>query len=188
MPDPNRPSVFLRDSGEANRTRRRFVAGTLRLPLAAFIASATPWPALGAEHAAGVSLDSSEVHALERVFYLLFPFPELGPAPYRDAVAALDARIAAEPALGTLVRGGQIELSAAAAGDWIGLAEGQQIAALGRIERSPFFQRMLGHVQATLFNDPRLWKLIGYEGSSLEFGGYAGRGLDDIDWLDDGKE
>ena len=40
-------------------------------------------------------------------------------------------------------------------------------------------------VRFRLFNHPRLWELLDYPGSSVEYGGYVDRGFDDIDWLPD---
>ena len=38
-------------------------------------------------------------------------------------------------------------------------------------------------VISNLYNDPAVWKKLGFEGSSAEFGGYLSRGFDDIAWL-----
>jgi hypothetical protein len=35
----------------------------------------------------------------------------------------------------------------------------------------------------TLYSNPQVWPLFGYQGSSLEYGGYLERGFDDIAWL-----
>ena len=166
--------------------RRRFVGNTLRLPLAAFIASALPWATLAADTPPVAGLDAAQAKALERVLYLLYPFPDLGREPYARALAALGAQ-ADLPALLALVTDGLRRLDTAAGTDWISQPEEAQLAALRAIETSPFFQRMLAHAQATLFNDPQVWKRIGYDGSSLEFGGYVNRGPDDMGWLDDAE-
>jgi hypothetical protein len=42
---------------------------------------------------------------------------------------------------------------------------------------------MLQRTRDDLFNNPVVWAHIGYGGSSLQFGGYVNRGLNDIDWL-----
>ena len=34
-----------------------------------------------------------------------------------------------------------------------------------------------------LYRNREVWQLVGYEGSSVEYGGYIDRGFDDIDWL-----
>jgi hypothetical protein len=35
----------------------------------------------------------------------------------------------------------------------------------------------------SLYNQPAVWSLLGYEGSSYEKGGYLNRGFDDVNWL-----
>ena len=37
----------------------------------------------------------------------------------------------------------------------------------------------------TLYSDPEVWELLGYEGPSYDKGGYVDRGFDDLDWLPD---
>ena len=169
-------------------SRRAFVGGTLRLPLAAFIAAAVPWTGVvGAEGAPLANLGDVQARMLGRMLYLLFPFPELGEAPYARSLAGLDQQ-AADAATRDLLQSGVKSLDHAADGAWLAAGEETQVLALKAIEKSRFFQHVLGHVQATLFNDRELWKFVGYEGSSLEFGGYADHGANDIDWLDDGRE
>jgi hypothetical protein len=34
-----------------------------------------------------------------------------------------------------------------------------------------------------IFRNPSVWDIIGYEGSSIEYGGYLERGFNDISWL-----
>jgi hypothetical protein len=58
-----------------------------------------------------------------------------------------------------------------------------KVEATGKIRHTPFFQFVLNEALSGVYRHPLTWELLGYEGSSLEFGGYVGRGLDDIDWL-----
>ena len=37
----------------------------------------------------------------------------------------------------------------------------------------------------TLYNDPEVWELLGWEGASYSKGGYVSRGFADLDWLPD---
>jgi hypothetical protein len=34
-----------------------------------------------------------------------------------------------------------------------------------------------------IYNNPDVWKILGYEGASAHLGGYLKRGFDDINWL-----
>lgn len=56
---------------------------------------------------------------------------------------------------------------------------------LREIEDAEFFAFVRGVAVTTLYNDPEVWELLGYEGSSFEHGGYLHRGFDDLDWLPD---
>ena len=54
---------------------------------------------------------------------------------------------------------------------------------LKKMENSTFFQHVRGTSVVTLYNDQEVWKLLGYEGSSFDKGGYISRGFNDLDWL-----
>jgi len=84
-----------------------------------------------------------------------------------DGVADLDARA---------VEAGHASYTAAG---W----EADRVAILHGIEDQPFFQTIRGSLVVGLYNQPAVWELLGYEGSSVEHGGYLERGFDDIAWL-----
>ena len=133
---------------------------------------------------AGEVLDARESRVLERVVYHLIPFPEVGAAPYRNAVLKLAGLLQQQPDTLALVRSGIGRLEErAGTGGWEALAEDAQIAVLERLEEDPFFQFMHRFAFGEIYNDPLVWKRIGYGGSSMEFGGYLERGFNDIDWL-----
>ena len=54
---------------------------------------------------------------------------------------------------------------------------------LKKIESSKFFQHVRSTTVVTLYNDPEVWGLLGYEGASFDKGGYINRGFNDLDWL-----
>ena len=62
-------------------------------------------------------------------------------------------------------------------------AEDDRVAVLKSIEDGPFFQKVRGEMVVALYNQPGVWKALGYEGPSADQGGYIHRGFDDIDWL-----
>ena len=55
--------------------------------------------------------------------------------------------------------------------------------ALKRIDGSDFFETVRGATLAGLYGNPRVAALFGWEGSSVEHGGYIDRGFNDIGWL-----
>ena len=130
-------------------------------------------------------LSAHHVDTLRRVAFLLFPYPELGDAPYERVAGALTAG-AGNVGTRALLDAGISELDARQAGTWLELDQPSQVAALRDFESGEFFQHALQTTKMVLFNDPQVWAFVGYGGSSLEFGGYRDHGLNDIDWLGDG--
>ncbi|MFK8078970.1 MAG: Twin-arginine translocation pathway signal [Granulosicoccus sp.] len=61
--------------------------------------------------------------------------------------------------------------------------ESDRVALLRSIEQDDFFQTMRSGLVVSLYNQPAVWSLLGYEGSSYEQGGYLERGFDDVNWL-----
>ena len=57
------------------------------------------------------------------------------------------------------------------------------MALLKDIEATPFFRKVQGGLVTGLYNNKKLWPLFGYEGSSVEHGGYLERGFDDIKFI-----
>jgi len=162
-------------------TRRRFTAALATIPSAGIVATLAP----RSSPAAGAPLTSGQADTLKRVCWLLYPFPGLGDRPYARVVDALTAA-AADDATADLLRSGLAGLDGDQPGAWLQLDEAGQLARLGAVRQGPFVQYVDSTTKPLLFNDRELWAHIGYEGSSLEFGGYIDHGLNDIDWLDDG--
>jgi len=100
-----------------------------------------------------------------------------------DALAAPDGKARRKVAGADA---GVSELDARQPGTWLELDQATQVAALRDLESGEFFQHVLQTTKMVLFNDPQVWAYLGYGGSSLDFGGYLGRGLNDIDWLGEG--
>jgi len=118
---------------------------------------------------------------VQRIAWLLFPFEGVGTAPYeRVASAILADRVSAG-----LVGEGVAGLDAGVPGSWLGKSEDEQLDDLRAIESGAFFGFMLQRTRGALFTDREIWDHLGYGGSSMEFGGYIDRGLDDIDWLEE---
>jgi hypothetical protein len=51
------------------------------------------------------------------------------------------------------------------------------------MEKSDFFQMVYGETINGVYGNRAVWDMFGYEGSSVEKGGYLTRGFDDIAWL-----
>jgi hypothetical protein len=125
----------------------------------------------------------NESRALARMARLFYPHDDLTDDLYAEVLQPLWQRADEDPALATALREGLEELDRIAGQDWRAASAADQIGALARMEGGPFFTTVQDAVRQQLYEHPDVWRLIGYEGSSVEHGGYLHRGFDDIDWL-----
>jgi hypothetical protein len=104
---------------------------------------------------------------------------------YWPIVSSIDADMPSSDTANTVVDGLQT-----LGEDFSVLDEAQREQALGKLEGGPFFSLVYTATINGLYLNEELWALFGYEGSSLEHGGYLHRGFDEVDWLsqDDGSE
>ena len=98
-------------------------------------------------------------------------------------IDALDKQAAADPALRKLLADGVARLDGARGIAWIQLSNGARIAVLKSVEGSDFFSTVRMATINNLYTNPLVYRFFGYEGSSVEHGGYIHRGFDDIGWL-----
>ena len=125
---------------------------------------------------------------LIRIARDVFPHDKLADKYYAAAVAPYEGASAKDPKFKNMLTDGVAALDASAKN-----AHGQRyadvpeearrVALLKKIEPTPFFQRIKGDLVLALYNNKEVWPLLGYEGSSVEKGGYLNRGFNDIDWL-----
>jgi hypothetical protein len=115
----------------------------------------------------------------------LFPHNHLPGAPYGEIASALVRRASTNTEFAEILYAGVVQLDSGSATSWLRQGEAQQLAAINQIEGDEFFRLMRTTTIEHLYRDKDVWKLLGYEGSSVEFGGYVDRGFDDIDWLPD---
>ncbi|MGV8892026.1 MAG: twin-arginine translocation signal domain-containing protein [Burkholderiaceae bacterium] len=118
----------------------------------------------------------------------IFPHDKLAEKYYMHAIEPYDAAAAKDPMLKKLLTDG-IALLNASSQKMMGKSytaipdESRRVAVLKSIESTPFFQKIRGDLVTGLYNNKEVYKLLGYEGSSWEKGGYINRGFNDIDWL-----
>ena len=126
--------------------------------------------------------------ALADIAWQLFPHMRLSKDVYLQITEALREKISRSAALAAM-RDEALDLTADGAdAGWSALGQQEKVTALEQIQHTAFFQFILNECLSELYRHPRTWKLLGYEGSSLEFGGYINRGFNDIDWLPDEPE
>ena len=134
---------------------------------------------------AGAAPDSGEraAHVVSIMAAAIYPHPSLPVALYADAAAAVLAKANADPAVRQMLDAGLLDLDKSAGGDWLAWSPPAQLASLVQRQGAPFFQFVRGLTALTLYSNPEVWKRFGYGGDAWSFGGYAGKNLNDIDWL-----
>lgn len=113
----------------------------------------------------------------------LFPHDFLADSYYMNIVNSVDAKAASDAGAKAAVAEGVKRLDAAYKGGFKNASEKSRVRVLKTMEGTPFFSMMYGETLGGLYGNPDIWKIFGYEGSSVEHGGYLERGFDDIAWL-----
>ena len=137
------------------------------------------------------ALDRETATTLVSVARAMYPHDSIPDLHYERVVAALDVKAEADEHMKTLLTDGVKSLSTLTGrypGDFGEIGEADQVKALKRIERGPFFKAVASEIVVGLYSQPDIWTYFGYEGSSNDKGGYVNRGFDDIDWLDDAPD
>jgi hypothetical protein len=109
----------------------------------------------------------------------LFPHDLLDDVVYMKVVHAIDAEMGANSSKKKLVFEGLALLG----DDFLVSNPRNREQQLRKIEGSDFFKYVHAQTINHIYGNPELWPVFGFEGSSLERGGYLDRGFDDIDWL-----
>lgn len=118
----------------------------------------------------------------------IYPHPSLADMYYAVVVDDLDGAAGKDSQTAALIKDGVAKLDQAMGIRWIELSEGYQLDVLKGVETSPFFQKVKGTALVSLYNNPLVWRELGYEGPSAQLGGYIHRGFNDLHWLPDPPE
>lgn len=165
---------FLENSGQAAAGAALVASGG-----AAVIAPGGAWAATTR------MISASQAAALVAMARHLFPHDQLGDQYYAAAVEALDAQAADNPALAAQLATGVIRLDGAMGMPFIRLSEGNQLKVIESLEGTPFFDAVRGATMGAVYSNETVARDFGFEGSSVEYGGYVNRGFDDLGWLPD---
>jgi hypothetical protein len=128
------------------------------------------------------ALTGDEAAMLVRMARATYPHAMLDDAIYGKVIYGLDEKASTDPALLRALQEGAATLKSK---KFETLDDAGQEAALKEIESSAPFQAVRGACVTGIYNNPDVWKVLGYEGASAELGGYINRGFSDIDWLQD---
>jgi len=168
---------------KAKPSRRGFLRGT-GLVAMGFATGGTIICA--ADYAWALSTTAIDGHAAETLLVVarqLFPHDRLGDQYYAVMVDSLDKQAAGDPALRKLLADGVGRLDSARGIAWVQLSNGARDAVLKSMEGSEFFATIRAATINNLYTNPLVYRFFGFEGSSVEQGGYIHRGFDDIGWL-----
>ena len=131
------------------------------------------------------TLDEHTAKTLLKMSRHLYPSPSIDDDQYARTVEGLDAKAKSDRALAKLLQDGVASLDASAQGKWLDASDEVSLQTLKGMEATPFFQTVRGSLVGAdgPYNLPAVWKKLGYQGSSWQFGGYLNRGFGDIAWL-----
>lgn len=155
--------------------------GATLVPLASALGLAAPFQrAYASSEAVELkSLNRTQARVLLSVTRTMFPHDFLPDDQYLKIVGTIDAKAAADQGVASMVN----EALASFPVDFTAADEGKREDYLRSLEESPFFGIIYEEAIVGLYGNPMVSALLGFEGSSVEHGGYLKRGFDDISWL-----
>jgi hypothetical protein len=125
------------------------------------------------------SLTSWEGLTLMAAARTIAPHDKLDDAAYALVIRALDSAAAMDEALRKQLQAGVASLGAT----FVSSSESARVAALRRVEPTPFFQNLRIKTLQVLYSTPLAYAYFGYEGEAFSKGGYLLRGFNDLRWL-----
>jgi hypothetical protein len=131
---------------------------------------------------AGPRIDQRTLTLMVRAMFPHATFPD---APYERTAAAIADAAESDVRTRAQLEQGLRDLDAAGGAPFADLDADAALAVLRGMSGTAFFQAVRSQTVITLYNDPEVWALLGYEGPSFEHGGYLERGFADLDWLPD---
>ncbi len=134
------------------------------------------------------TLKPEQAEALLKMTRQIYPHKKLDDVAYWKVVKELDSAGEKDPVTASLLADGVAHLDSAQSAKFAALSEQQQIEALKAIANTPFFQKVQSIELASLYNDPEVWKALGYQGPAYSIGGYINHGFNDLAWLPDPPE
>lgn len=157
-------------------TRREFLELNISLALVSLC------PRAGTSETAALWRGDDE-GVLSDIIYQFFPHPRLSNDVYNQVVEQVNTRIAQSDELTVMMNQAMESLVGSERKKWTVLTGVEKQELLKEIQQTPFFQFVLNEALSGVYRHPITWELLGFEGSSLEFGGYINKGFNDIDWL-----
>ncbi|MBY6004925.1 hypothetical protein KUV62_13475 [Salipiger bermudensis] len=134
------------------------------------------------------AFDAPAANALIAFARTICPHDGLGDGPYRRTVAKLDDVAQANPEKAALLAELVQRIDGAMPLPFVELSEAFRVEILKDIEGSAAFSMAQRTVVLFLYDDLEVWQAFGYEGASVQHGGFVNRGFNDLDWLPEPPE
>jgi hypothetical protein len=131
---------------------------------------------------AGAGIDQRTLVAMVRAMFPHASFPD---GPYERTAAAIVDAAESDVRTRAQLEQGMRELDVAGGAPFAQLEPAAALDVLHGMSGTAFFEAVRSQTILTLYNDPEVFTLLGYEGPSFDQGGYLERGFDDLDWLPD---
>ena len=175
-------------AGHAPVSRRAFLKRSSELTFAAAVTITASGALLNASEAWALDVKGLSPETMKTLILIardIYPHDMVADRFYAVAMKPYDAKAAADPAMKAGIEGFVAGLDGAAGkGGYVGLGwESQRVALLRAVSASPMFEAIRSGLVVSLYNQPEVWSIFGYEGESYSKGGYIKRGFDDVSWL-----
>ncbi|MCU1404213.1 MAG: Tat (Twin-arginine translocation) pathway signal sequence domain protein [Glaciihabitans sp.] len=120
---------------------------------------------------------------LIRVIRVAFPHPRFPDGPYERTADTILKEAENSTWFRVALTQGLLTLGHLAGGDFRDLDDEDATKVLRRIESTEFFGFVRRTTVLNLYDNEDVWEVLGYEGASVDKGGYVNRGFNDLDWL-----
>jgi hypothetical protein len=128
-------------------------------------------------------ISARDRQTLVQVVSTAFPHSSFPRGPYERAADVVLDQAGTDPRFLAQLIQGLGELDAQRDVPFSDLDTDTAAAVLRGADGTPFLTAVVDSAVVTLYSDPEVWELLGYEGPSYALGGYVDRGFNDLDWL-----
>src|ERR1700744_1040340 len=169
-------------------SRRAFLQRSSEISFAAAVTITAGGALLNAPEAWALDVKGLQPQTMKTLILVardIYPHDKVPDRYYAIAMKSYDEKAASDPATKAQIESFIAGLDTAAGkGGYAGLGwESERVALLRAVSNSPIFETVRSGLIASLYNQPEVWPIFGYEGESYSKGGYLKRGFDDIDWI-----
>lgn len=146
----------------------------------------------GAKPAIAAALDADQAAMVLRMVQDIYPHPDLLDVEVYQAIAdgviaGADADADNAAALKTGLDQIEAQAQALFGTSYVDVADGDaREGILRKFQNEGFFQNVRWAAYFGIYNNPDVWPKFGYQGSSVEHGGYIDRGFSDITFVPQG--